>query len=168
MTMTTREEQDRFLSEEYAEANRYMDNAKEVLRKAGKDGNNYTDKKYVKMASGTAYNGVLIALDAWFVLKGIPTPSGDKRKSIKFYMSSIAQMDRKLAATMDDVYNILHLSGYYDGITNVKVIAEGFELAHNIIEKIKPEHFVPVKETRAQGIKRGLNNLLVSIAVMFK
>jgi len=163
-----KEEQNEFLSAEYAEAIRYIENAKEVLQKAKKDGNRYTDKKYVKMACGTAYNGVLIALDAWFVMKEMPPLSKQQRKSIKYYMSNIAQIDRKLVADMEDVYNILHLDGYYDGITNVKIIAEGFDVAQKIIERVKPETPVPVKETRAQGMKRMLNNFLVSFAVMFR
>jgi hypothetical protein len=80
----TREEQNAFLSAEHAEAMRYMDNAKETLKKAGKDGPRYTDKKYVRTACGTAYNGVLIALDAWFKLKEVPELSQKKRKPIEY------------------------------------------------------------------------------------
>jgi len=134
------DEQQIFLKKEYAEAVRYMDNAKETLQKAKKDGNYYTDKKYVCTACGTAYKGVLLALDAWFVLKGIPKPNKKQRKSIEYYMSNIAQIDKKLVASLHAAYNILHLDGYYDGITNVKIIAEGFEVAYEIIEKIKPEN----------------------------
>ena len=163
-----RDEQNRFLSEEYAEAIRYMDNAKETLRKAGKDGPLYTDKKYVQTACGTAYNGVLIALNAWFVLKEIPKLSKRQRKSIDYYVAGVAGIDRKLAAYLGTAYRVLHLDGYYDGETSVKAIEAGFDSAYYIIEKIKPEHFVEVKETRAQGAKRILNNLLISMAVMFR
>jgi len=132
-------EQQILLKKEYAEAIRYMDNAKETLQKAKKDGNYYTDKKYVSTACGTAYKGVLLALDAWFVLKGIPKPSKKQRKSIEYYMSNISQIDKKLATYLHSAYNVLHLDGYYDGETNVKVIAAGFETAYEIIEKIKPQ-----------------------------
>ena len=45
-----------------AEAMRYIDNAKEILReKAKKEDGLYQDKKYVKMAGHTAYSGVLLA-----------------------------------------------------------------------------------------------------------
>ena len=132
-------EQNILLKKEYAEAVRYMDNAKETLQKAKRDGSHYTDKKYVRTACGTAYNGVLLALDAWFVLKGIPKPSKKQRKSIEYYMSNVAQIDKKLAAALHSAYNVLHLAGYYDGVTNVKVITGGFEDAYEIIEKIKPE-----------------------------
>jgi len=163
-----REEQNEFLSEHYAEAIRYMDNASETLLKAGKDGPHYTDKKYVQTACGTAYNGVLIALNAWLAIKGIPEPKKRQRKSIEYYMSNISKFDKKLTSTMDDAYRILHLYGYYDGIKNIKEIEIGFDAAYQIIEKIKPENPTPVKETRAQGMKRVLNNLLVSFAVMFR
>jgi hypothetical protein len=116
-----------------------MDNAKETLQKAKKDGNYYADKKYVRVACGTAYSGVLVALDAWFVLKGIPKPNKKQRKSIEYYMSNIAQIDKKLATALHSVYNVLHLDGYYDGILSVKIINSGFEDAYEIIEKIKPE-----------------------------
>jgi hypothetical protein len=162
-----REEQNVHLSREYAEAIRYMDNANGSLQKSGKDGNNYIDKKYVRTACGTAYNGVLLALDAWFVLKGIPEPPKKQHKSIKYYMSNIAKIDKKLVSDMDTVYDILHLEGYYRGITNIKIIAAGFELAYEIIERIKPEHPVEVKETRAQGAKRVWDNIMVFAAVMF-
>jgi len=39
----------------YQEALRYLQNAKDTLLKAGKDGGLYKDKKYVKAASGIAY-----------------------------------------------------------------------------------------------------------------
>ena len=134
----TVQEQKTFLTKEYTESIRYMDNAEAVLEKAKKDGKHYTDKKYVKMACGTAYNGILYALDAWFVLKGIQKPSKKQRKSIEYYYENIAKIDKKLLATMNSAYNVLHLAGYYDGETNVKVISAGFEVAYRIIEKIKP------------------------------
>ena len=163
-----RAEQNALLLKWYAEANCYMDNAKETLQKAGKDGSHYTDPKYVQTACGTAYNGVLIALNGWLALKGIPEPHKKQRKSIEYYMSNIAKIDKKLASIMDDAYRILHLYGYYDGIRNVKEIGIGFDAAYEIIDKIKPEQFVPVKETKGQGLKRALNNLLISAAVMFR
>ncbi|MDD5571309.1 MAG: DUF5618 family protein [Bacteroidales bacterium] len=120
----------------YSEAVRYMNNAKEVLKKAGKDGAYYKDKKYVKMACGTAYNGVLLALDGYLLLKGIEKKRG--RKNIGYYQSNITKIDRKLLYNIDDVYEILHLSGYYDGIRSEKIVKSGFEIAYTIINKIKP------------------------------
>jgi len=160
------DEQNRFLSEHYTEAIRYMDNAKDVLKKAVReDDRYYKDKKYVKSACGIAYLGVLVALDAWLKLKDVPEPGKGKHKNIEFYESNIAKIDKKLLNSVETVYSILHLEGYYRKERRIKIIEEGFDAAYEIIEKIKPEVFVPVEETRAQGIKRALNNLFVSFAL---
>jgi len=164
-----KEEQNVFLSKWYAEANRYMDNAKEALNKARKEDNGYyEDGKYVKSACGIAYLGVLVALDAWLALKDVPEPGKGKHKKIEFYTHNIAQIDNKLLNYMNTAYNILHLDGHYRGEKRIKAIETGFDAAYDIIDKIKPETFIPVKETRAQGMKRMLNNLLVSFAVMVR
>ena len=70
----TKEKQNAFLCKEYFEAVRYMYNAKETLQKAKKDEKHYIDKKYVRTACGTAYLGVLIALDAWLKIKDVDLP----------------------------------------------------------------------------------------------
>ena len=121
----------------YAEAMRYMANAKETLKKAGKEDNYYNDKKYVRSACGTAYSGVLVALDAYLKLKEIEMPQ-KKRRSINFYLENIAQLDRKLLKYLNLAYDTLHLSGYYDGNQDARVIAAGFDQAYYIIERIKP------------------------------
>ena len=122
----------------YNEAIRYINNAKECLVKADKDGKFYNDRKYVKMACGTAYSGVLVALDAYLTLKGIEKPKGKARKSIEYYQSAITNIDKKMLNYLNSAYQILHLSGYYDGLQNVAVVKEGFDLANKIIEKIRP------------------------------
>jgi len=48
-----------------------MENARENLKKAGKDGDTYQDSKYVKTAFSIAYSAVLKALDGYFLLKDI-------------------------------------------------------------------------------------------------
>ncbi|MCL2220457.1 MAG: DUF5618 family protein [Chitinispirillia bacterium] len=164
-----REEQNVFLSREYAEAVRYMDNAREMLQKAKKrDDGFYTDKKYVRTACGTAYSGVLVALDAWFTLKGVKNPKKNGRKSVDFYKMNLSQLDKKMADYYDTVYGNLHLCGYYDGRLDVDTIQSGFRRACEIIEKIKPEHPVEVRESRADGMKRALNILFISAAVMLR
>ncbi len=122
----------------YNEATRYIDNAKECLIKADKEGKFYNDKKYVKMACGTAYSGLLVALDGYLTLKGIEKPKGKARKSIEYYQSAITNIDKKMLNYLNSAYQILHLSGYYDGIQNVAVVKEGFDSASKIIEKIRP------------------------------
>lgn len=129
-------EQNKIMGEYYAEAIRYMENANETLKKAGKEGDFYKDSKYVKTASGIAYNAVLKAMDGYFILKEVKLPRN--RKSIEFYRANVSRTDKKLLNYLNSAYNILHLDGYYDGILSVDVINTGFKLAYTIIEKIKP------------------------------
>lgn len=54
----------------YTEALRHISNAKKILSSsAGKEGEYYTDPKYVKMACNTAYTGMLVALSATLGIK---------------------------------------------------------------------------------------------------
>ena len=129
-------EQEQVKTEYYNEAVRYMDNAKGTLKKAGKDDNYYSDEKYVKTACGTAYNGVLKALDGYLIIKNVRQSKG--RKSIEYYQSNVVKYDKKLNTELKNVYDILHLSVYYDGVTNVTVITEGFKIAYDIIKRIQP------------------------------
>jgi hypothetical protein len=133
----------------YAEAMRYIANAKEALKKAGKDGRDgkaFKDRKYVRSASGTAYSGVLVALDAWLELKGVEVPKeakgpkSQRNKTIKFYRAATAGLDKKMLRDLNLVYESLHLSGYYDGTLMVSTIKSGFEVAEDIINRIKPKH----------------------------
>jgi hypothetical protein len=134
------EEQQKVKETYYGEAVRYMDNANDFLKKAKKDGKFYQDPKYVKIACGTAYSGLLVALDGFCILKGIHTSNSKKvRKSIEYYQQNLAKQDKKMLDNLNSAYKILHLSGYYDGINNVTVIKEGLNLANAIIEKIKPK-----------------------------
>jgi len=166
--MTPKEQND-FLSKQHAEAIRYMDNAKETLKKAEKlDNRFYKDEKYVKSACGIAHLGVLVALDAWLELKEVQEPSKKKRKSIGYYTDNIAKIDNKILSTLKAEYDILHLNGYYDGVRLIKVIEAGFELAYEIIDKIKPEHPVDVPETRGDKVKRAFNKMRISLAVMLR
>ena len=135
--MSVQEQQD--VREKYfSEAVRYMDNAKEYLKNAQKAGSYYHDVKYVKTACGTAYCGVLVALDGFLILKGIGKPTKKPRKSIEYYQENLGKLDKKMLNTLNSAYKILHLSGYYDGIENVNIIKTGFDEAYKIIDKIKP------------------------------
>jgi hypothetical protein len=124
----------------YKEATRYMDNAKECLKKAKKEDNYYHDPKYVRMACGTAYSGLLTALDGFLMLKGIGRPKEKLRKSIEYYQSNITKIDKKMLDYLNSAYEILHLLGYYDGITKASTVKDGLGEVYKIIEKIKPEN----------------------------
>ncbi|MCL1974101.1 MAG: DUF5618 family protein [Bacteroidetes bacterium] len=131
-------EQQRLKEKYYGDAIRYINNAKDCLKKAQKEGMYYQDQKYVRMACGTAYSGMLVALDGFLQLKDIK-PKGKERKSIEYYQEHIAMLDRKMLQTLNAAYHVLHLSGYYDGITSVPVVKTGFDEACKIIQKIKPD-----------------------------
>ena len=130
-------EQQALKKEYYSEAVRYMDNAKECLKKAKKEDNYYHDPKYVKMACATAYSGLLLALDCFLQLRDIK-PKGKERKSIEFYQSNISNIDKKMLDYLNSAYKVLHLWGYYDGIEKASILKDGFDEAYKIIEKIKP------------------------------
>ena len=111
-----------------SEANRYIDNAKEILRdKAQKEDGLYQDKKYVRMAGNTAYSGVLEALDGLFGLKK------KGRKSVEWYQEELGKIDRKMLNNFKAAYDTLHLAMGYDGNLSVKVSNAGLEQAETII-----------------------------------
>jgi hypothetical protein len=131
-------EQQEIKNEYYNEAIRYMDNAKEDLKSAKKEGDFYHDKKYVKRACGTAYSGLLIGLDCFVQLNTSKKTSAKERKSIDFYRGHLAKINRKMLDQLNGAYEILHILGYYDGITDVSVVKRGFDIAYILIDKIKP------------------------------
>jgi hypothetical protein len=143
----TMQEQEHIKQKEYAHAMRYMANAKDALKKAGQDGRHFKDSKYVSSASGIAYKGTLVALDAWLLLKGVKLPKStreakngksEKGKSIIFYRKVLTNLDKKLLDDLDEAYKYLHLDGYYDGVLSIKIIDSGFDAATDIINRIKP------------------------------
>ena len=121
----------------YAEAMRYIENAKEALQKANRQGKYYEDAKYVRSASGIAYSGMLVALDTLMEIKNIKRPA-KSRKSIEWYRDQLRKMDWKLLNEVNTAYDILHLLGYYEGHKNAEVINQGIESAISVIKKIKP------------------------------
>ncbi|MEK6616730.1 MAG: DUF5618 family protein [Bacteroidota bacterium] len=117
------------------EAARYMNNAHKELQLADKNGKVYRDVKHLRVACGTAYLAVLKAMDGIFLLRNIPTPK--RRASIEYYQQGLTQVDRKILTSLNVTYQILHLSGYYDGFNEIYTIKHGFEEAHYILTKLK-------------------------------
>ena len=115
------------------EAERYIDNARQLLfDKAGKDGDYYTDRKYIRMADHTAWCGVLIALNA--VLNVEDKIKKGKRADIKDYQEAISKRDGKMSRIMMNSYDTLHKILGYDGNLNFKIIQAGLAEAQEIIE----------------------------------
>ena len=116
------------------EARRYVENAKDLLREKGDldfETQSYMDRKYVKMAGNTLWNGVLLILDAVFRVK----KNKRSRPDISDYQQAVGPRDKKLLALVNNGYNILHLSMGYDGIQSKKVCDEGFQIAIEIIDR---------------------------------
>jgi hypothetical protein len=114
------------------EARRYVANAKEVIKKAEYDTKSYRyqDKKYVRMAGNTLWNGCLVALDS--ILK-VGNVKG--RPSIEKYKEAAGKRDQKLVAYINDAYSSTHLSMGYDGILIKKNCDGGFDAANALINR---------------------------------
>ncbi len=84
-----------------------MADAREFLRKAGKEGAYYSDPKYVKIAGKTLWNGVLLALQTRFPVK--------ERPNIDNYRELVASTDKKKLEAFNASYERCHLSMGYDG-----------------------------------------------------
>ena len=78
------QEQQQIKVKYHREATRYMDNAKECLIKARKENGYYQDQKYVRMACGTAYSGLLVALDCFLILKAFKSRQPKRESTLSF------------------------------------------------------------------------------------
>jgi hypothetical protein len=121
------------------EALRYLNNAKEILRKAPIEDNIYTDAKPVQEACGTAYLAVLKAIDEYLLKKGIdeeklPQSVEGYRNMLRKYVSI---HNGKLFNSFEALYKELHVSGYYRGnLRSVDTVKGAFKTAKGFIEKI--------------------------------
>ena len=120
------------------ESERYLSNARELLKKAGRENGYYKDGKYVRSACGTAYLGSLLAAEAYLSKKGkIILKKKGGRKNVDDYRNIFAQINRKVLHSFNSAYNVLHIYGYYDGELNAKIINAGFEALEELIEAAK-------------------------------
>lgn len=118
------------------EVERYLNNARRILKEnAGKKDGEYADIKYVQMAAGTAYVGVLMAIDAYLQQKEGTKYS--KPKSIEEYRTRVAKQNKKLLALLNEAYGDLHLSAYYHGNPSVRIMNNGFSTAEEILAYIR-------------------------------
>ena len=115
------------------EAERYLQNAKQILsEKAEKDGKYYNDRKYVKMAGNTAWNGVLLALDS--VLPVRSNMKKGQRPEFNDYMNAICKVDNKMSRPLLGTYESLHKTLGYDGNPNYKIVQESLSQAKIMID----------------------------------
>ncbi|MFN4146774.1 MAG: DUF5618 family protein [Runella sp.] len=115
------------------EAKRYLLNAKNILSKnGGKSGRFYSDRKYVRMAGNTAWNGVLEVLDGTFEIR--KNLKSGQRPDIKDYQSLIAQKNQSKLRVFNAAYDTLHKAMGYDGNLSVEVVQAGLKQAEDIID----------------------------------
>ncbi len=129
-------------------ARRYLQNAREELKKAGliKETNTYRDYKYVSSASGLAFRGVLEALKALFLDRGVFRNSSEMNRKLKRHdmyfrtlkgLSGLGKDRDILMYLLEDVYDILHIGGYYRELRDKKAIDSGLEKAERIIRIVE-------------------------------
>jgi hypothetical protein len=124
------------------EPKRYLQNAKDLLKKAGREDGHYKDPKYVRMACGTAYSGVLLALDDYLVSRNKKIIKKKyKRKNVNDYEAALSQLNKRLLNKFVGAYHVLHLDGYYDGVLERKIIDAGIAVADEIVEGISTHKF---------------------------
>ncbi|MFA4827824.1 MAG: DUF5618 family protein [Thermodesulfovibrionales bacterium] len=119
---------------------RYIENAKETLKKSPIEDNTYLDIKYVKSACGTAYLGVLRAVDEYLLKRGLdekelPQTIEGYRDALKKFLSV---HNGKLSREFEMLYKALHIAGYYRGLLeNTDMVKDALKAAKSFIEKIK-------------------------------
>ncbi|MDR0603949.1 MAG: DUF5618 family protein [Bacteroidales bacterium] len=141
LSLDKKEKEQKLRKVYYDEAVRYRENARNNLKKAQADNDGYyEDKKYVRTACGVAYSGLLIVLDCLFLLNGIEIKKGTKKDIVfyKYNLNNKVHTNSNLGGNFDSAYEILHLWGYYDGITDSVVVKRGFKELDMFIELINP------------------------------
>lgn len=122
------------------EGTRYLQNAKEILSKSPVQHKSYVDDKYVKAACGVAYLGVLKAIDQYLLKKGLsrkelPKKVEEYRKALQKHASI---RNGKLLTLFDNIYDELHIAGYYRGnLHRVDTVKGAFGAAEEFIGKMK-------------------------------
>ena len=119
---------------------RYLANAKEILSKSPIEDNRYTDVKYVKSACGIAYLGVLEAIKEHLIAKGISRK--DLPKKIEEYEKALQKRvsirNGKLLKQFNDLYDELHIAGYYRGLLHSTDAVKGaLRMAKDFIAKLR-------------------------------
>jgi len=123
------------------EALRYLSNAKEILKAVPVEDNIYTDIKPVREAFATAYLAVLEAINEYLRTKKGLTKK-DLPKSVDAYRDAlrkhIAVHNGKLMREFENLYDALHIAGYYRGlIYDTRAVKDYLKAAKEFIGKIK-------------------------------
>jgi hypothetical protein len=121
------------------ESVRYLNNAKEILKRAPREGRVYTDIKPVREACGTAYLAVLEAINEYLLAHG--RTKRELPRSVEAYQKTLRKYagihNGKLFREFDKLYDELHIAGYYRGLLwGMGAVQDAFNLAQKFITKI--------------------------------
>ncbi|MBR4391912.1 MAG: DUF5618 family protein [Bacteroidales bacterium] len=116
------------------EARRYVENAKTLLVEHGEldvETHSYNDRKYVRMAGNTLWNGVLLILDAVFHVR----KDRRLRVDIEDYRKAVGPRDKKLLRLVNLAYVQMHIYLGYDGSQDKALCDSCFRIANEIIDR---------------------------------
>jgi len=121
------------------EALKYLNNAREILKKVPVEDDIYTEIKPVREAMGTAYLAVLEAINERLLQQGLTKK--ELPQSVEAYRQAlrkhIAVRNGKLLREFENLYDLLHIAGYYRGLLyDVKVVKDAIKSAQAFIAKI--------------------------------
>jgi hypothetical protein len=123
------------------ESLRYLQNAKEILKSIPVEDNIYIDIKPVREAFATAYLAILEAINEYLRTKKGLTKK-ELPKSVDAYRNAlqkhIAVHNARLMREFENLYDALHIAGYYRGlIYDTRAVKDYLKAAKEFIEKIK-------------------------------
>jgi len=121
------------------ESIRYLQNAREILKKAPREGHLYTDTKPVREACATAYLAMLMAIDEYLLAHGLNQK--ELPKSVDGYRQMLRKYlvihNGKLMKEFNSLYEELHIAGYYRGLlSHIEIVKETMNLAQLFIAKL--------------------------------
>ena len=115
---------------------RYFNNAKETLAKSSIEFGHYLDPKFVSEAAGMAYLAARKAILDYSKQKGLAVKPVPKTYEGMSHLIDKLPQRNKLHYKFKNVYDILHSGAYYDGLTRVAAIKDGFKEAEDIIRML--------------------------------
>lgn len=116
------------------EARRYVQNAKDILNEKARldlETQLYQDRKYVRMAGNILWNGVLLIINAVFLVKKTPK----SRPHFDTYRKAIATRDQKLLSLFIGAYETMHIYMGYDGGLDKEACSGAVRMANDIINR---------------------------------
>jgi len=121
------------------EAVRYLNNARDILRRVPVERHVYVDRKPVREAMGTAYLAVLEAINEALTRRGVPRK--DLPRSVDAYRIALGRHlgahNGRLMRQFESLYDALHIAGYYRGLLyDRKIVRDALDAAERFIDKI--------------------------------